>query len=93
MIIHFSLNKDDYDCLVQHVAEEDTNARSALDRATKDGQRPSGIREWKVACSPTDAVVMLRLRLRIALTLFLTSERRSIRPSRNLRKSSRSIVP
>ena len=63
MIIHFSVKQDDYDCLIEHVAEENGSARSALRGATKDRQRPNGIREWKVACSPTDAVVMLRVAL------------------------------
>jgi hypothetical protein len=39
MIIHFSVKQDDYDCLMERVAEEDGNAQSALRRATKDGQR------------------------------------------------------
>jgi len=49
--------------LLEHVAEEDGNAHSALRRASKDGQTPDGLREWKVACNPTDAVVMLRVAL------------------------------
>ena len=92
MIIHFSVKQDDYDCLIEHVADEDGNARSALHRASKDGQRPDGMREWRVACSPTDAVVMLRVALTHCPDAVPTSERRSIRPRRNL-KFSRCILP
>jgi len=63
MIIHLSVKQEDYDCLVEHVAEEDGNASTALRRATINGQRPDGLHEWRVACSPTDAVVMLRVAL------------------------------
>ena len=65
MIIHLSVKQDDFDCLIEHVAEEDGTAGSALRRATKTGQPPDDPGEWRVACSPTDAVVMLR----VALTL------------------------
>jgi hypothetical protein len=58
MIIHFSVKQDDYNCLKEHVAEEDATADSALRRATRAGERADGQREWKVASSPTDAVVM-----------------------------------
>ena len=51
-------------CLLEHVAEEDGNARSALRRATRAGQPPYGLdASRRVACSPTDAVVMLRVAL------------------------------
>ena len=64
MIIHFSVKQDDYKCLIEHVAEEDGNAHRALRHASKDDrQTPDGLREWKVACSPTDAVLMLRVAL------------------------------
>jgi hypothetical protein len=63
MIIHFSVKQDDYNCLIEHVAEEDGTAGSALRRATKTGQPPDDLDEWRVACSPTDAVVMLRVAL------------------------------
>jgi hypothetical protein len=63
IIIHLSVKQHDYDCLVEHVAEEDANASSALRRADSDGQRPDGRAQWRVACSPTDAVVMLRVAL------------------------------
>jgi hypothetical protein len=43
MIIHFSVKQDDYDCLIEHVAEEDGNTRSALRRATRAGQPPDGL--------------------------------------------------
>jgi hypothetical protein len=52
-----------YDCLVEHVAEEDPNAGSALRHATREGQLRSGLSRWRVGCSPTDAVVMLRIAL------------------------------
>jgi hypothetical protein len=64
MTIHFSVKQDHYDCLIEHVAEEDGNARNALRRATRAGQPPDGLNAWRrVACSPTDAVVMLRIAL------------------------------
>lgn len=63
MIIQFSVKQDDYECLLEHVAEDDGNAQSALRGATKDGQTPDGIRRWRVACTPTDAVIMLRIAL------------------------------
>ena len=64
MIIQFSVKQDDYDCLIERVAEQDGNARSALRRATKDGQQPpDDLRRWRVSCSPTDAVIMLRIAL------------------------------
>jgi hypothetical protein len=61
MIIHFSVKQDDYNYLIEHVSGEDGNAERALRRASKDGQTPDGLHEWKVACSPTDAVVTLRV--------------------------------
>ena len=63
MIIRFSVKQDDFDCLIEHVAEEDGNARSALRHATRAEQSTIGLDEWRVACSPTDAVVMLRVAL------------------------------
>jgi hypothetical protein len=63
MIVQFSINQDDYQCLIEHVSEEDVNARSALLRAKKHRQLPDGDHGWRVACSPTDAVVMLRIAL------------------------------
>jgi hypothetical protein len=63
MIIRFSVKKEDFDCLIEHVAEEDGNARTALHHATRAEQSPDGQDEWRVACSPTDAVVMLRVAL------------------------------
>jgi len=63
MIIHLSVKQADYDCLIEHVTEEDPNAGSALRRATKEGQPRSGLSGWRVACNPTDAVVMLRVAL------------------------------
>jgi hypothetical protein len=63
MIIHLSVKQDDFNCLMEHVAEEDDKAHSALRRATKDGQPPNGPQEWRVACSPLEAVVMLRVAL------------------------------
>ena len=63
MIIQFSVKQDDYTCLIKHVAEEEGNARSALRRAARAGEPPDGRDEWRVACSPTDAVVMLRVAL------------------------------
>jgi hypothetical protein len=64
MTIHFSIKQDHYDCLIEHVAEEDGNARSARRGATRAGQPPYGLDAWRrVACSPTDAVVMLRVAL------------------------------
>jgi len=63
MIIHFSVKQDDYNCLIEHVAGEDSNAHRALRHASKNGQTADGLREWKVACSPSDAVVMLRVAL------------------------------
>jgi hypothetical protein len=63
MIIQFSVKQDDYDCLIERVSEEDGNAHSALRRATKDGQSSDDLRRWRVSCSPTDAVIMLRIAL------------------------------
>jgi hypothetical protein len=63
MIIQFSVRQEDYDCLIERVAEEDDNAHGALRRATKVGQPPDGLRRRRVACSPTDAVIMLRIAL------------------------------
>ena len=64
MIIHLSVKQDDYDCLIDHVAEEDGNAEGALRRATKLRQPPDGLGAgWRVACSPSEAVVMLRVAL------------------------------
>ena len=55
MIIRFSVKQDDFDCLIEHVAEEDGNARRALRNATRAEQSLDGLDEWRVACSPTDA--------------------------------------
>jgi hypothetical protein len=63
MIIQFSVKQDDYNCLIEHVAEEDGNARTALRRAARAGQPPDGLDGWRVACTPTDAVVILRVAL------------------------------
>jgi hypothetical protein len=63
MIIHLSVKQDDYNCLIEHVAEEDGNAERALRHASKDGRTADGLHEWRVTCSPTDALVMLRVAL------------------------------
>ncbi len=63
MIIHLSVKDADYDCLIEHVAEEDSNACSALRRATKEEKPRSDLSGWRVVCSPTEAVVMLRVAL------------------------------
>jgi hypothetical protein len=64
MIIHLSVKQDDFDCLIEHVAEEDGDAQGALRRATKVRQPPDSPRAgWRVACSPSEAVVMLRVAL------------------------------
>ena len=63
MIIQFSVKQDDYECLLERVSKEEGNAHGALRRAAKDGETPDGLRRWRVACTPTDAVIMLRIAL------------------------------
>jgi hypothetical protein len=47
MIIRFSIKQDDFDSLIEPVAEEDANASSALRCATRAGQRSDGQRNEK----------------------------------------------
>ena len=63
MIIQFSVKQNDYECLIGCVSEEEGNAHGSLRRAAKDGETPDGLRRWRVACTPTDAVIMLRIAL------------------------------